>query len=183
MKLSLPIEVDELVLRRVGPDDRADLFEYHGDPKVSRFEFHDALTPDQLDEMVAEQTQVRLGDPGVTLILGAVLKSEAKVIGDCQLTITGVPDDGQGEIGFAFNPAYCGRGLATKAVRATLGFGFSRLKLHRIVAGTDVRNERSWRLMERVGMRREAHFLHTARVGGEWIDDYVYAMLETEWTA
>ncbi|MGQ0633036.1 MAG: GNAT family N-acetyltransferase [Planctomycetaceae bacterium] len=53
--------------------------------------------------------------------------------------------------------------------------------MHRIVAAVDVRNDRSWRLMERIGMRRAAHFIHDARAKDEWVDDYVYAILESEW--
>jgi RimJ/RimL family protein N-acetyltransferase len=178
----LPIELDELILRRVEYDDEADLFEYYGDPEVARFQFWIPRTIEQIDQIVAQQLETRLGDPGVPYMMVAVLKADGKVIGDCQLTITSV-EDRQGEIGFAFNPRYSGRGLATRAVTAAIGFGFARLNLHRIVAAVDVRNERSWRLMERIGMRREAHFLHDARGKDEWIDDYVYAVLESEWTA
>jgi RimJ/RimL family protein N-acetyltransferase len=179
---TLPFDIDELILRRVEPEDRADLFEYYGNPEVARYEFWDPWRIEQIDDLIAEQPQFRLGDPGVPIVLVAELKPEGKVIGDCQLTINSV-EDGQGEIGFTFNPAYSGRGLATKAVTAALGFGFTRLRIHRIVAAVDIRNEGSWHLMERVGMRREAHFLHDAHAKGEWIDDYVYAMLETEWAA
>jgi RimJ/RimL family protein N-acetyltransferase len=178
----LPIELDQLTLRRVTYDDRSDLVEYYGNPEVSRFDFWDPQTIEQIDQRIAQQFEVGVGDPGVPLLLAAELKSEAKVIGDCQLTIDSI-EDRQGEIGFAFNPAYSGRGLATRAVKAALGFGFAQLNLHRIVATVDVRNERSWRLMERIGMRREAHFLHDARAKGEWVDDYVYAVLESEWAA
>src|SRR5262249_27418806 len=102
------------------------------------------------------------------------------VIGDCQLTVTSV-EDRQAELGFAFNPRYTGRGLATRAVTAVLGFGFVQLGLHRIIASTDTRNERSWQLTERGGMRREAHFRHDNFVNGEWMDSFVYAMLDDEW--
>jgi RimJ/RimL family protein N-acetyltransferase len=175
----LPIEIDELILRRVVYDDRADLIEYYGDPEVSKFQFWEAWSLEQIDQLIAQQLEIRIGDPGVPLILVAVLTSEAKVIGDCQLTINSV-EDRQGEIGFAFNPAFSGRGLATKVVTAAIRFDFARLNLHRIVASVDVRNEKSWRLMERVGMRREAHFLHDAHAKHEWTDDFVYAILESE---
>ena len=90
-------------------------------------------------------------------------------------------EDRQGELGFSFNPTYGGRGLATEAVYAALGYGFTSLGLHRIFAGVDTRNERSWKLMERIGMRREAHFIHANLEGEEWIDDFTYAILESEW--
>ncbi len=178
----LPIDVDELTLRRVEYDDRADLFEIYSNPEVARYQFFDPWTLGQVEQLVYSQSEVFAGDPGVPFVLVAVLRSEGKVIGDCQITINSV-EDRQGEVGFSFNPEYSGRGFATKAANATLGFGFTRLNLHRIVAAVDVRNASSWRLMERVGFRREAHFVHDSLLNGEWIDDYVYSMLEDEWHA
>ncbi|MFI6101093.1 GNAT family N-acetyltransferase [Lentzea sp. NPDC051213] len=49
-----------------------------------------------------------------------------------------------------------------------------------VIAQGEVRNERSWRLMERLGMRREAHFRQCEIVKGEWADTYVYAMLAAD---
>ena len=178
----LPIRIDELSLRRVEFGDQADLLEFYGLAEVARFQTWQPWTVDQVENLIASQAEIHAGDPGVPFLLAIVLNSENKVIGDCQVTINSVPDR-QGEIGYSLNLAYWGRGLATKAVNAALGFGFTVLGLHRIVAATDVRNQRSWRLLERVGMRREAHFRHDLLDDGEWIDDYLYAMLEDEWHA
>jgi len=62
-----------------------------------------------------------------------------------------------------------------------LGYAFESLEMHRVRATTDVHNERSWRLLERVGMRREAHLPRNTFVKGEWIDDYLYVMVADEW--
>jgi RimJ/RimL family protein N-acetyltransferase len=176
----LPIRVDQLTLRRVEYRDAADLFEIYSDPEVARYQFFQPWAPQQGEQLIYSQAEIFAGDPGVPFVLVAVLDSEDKVIGDCQITINSVEDQ-QGEIGFTFNPRFSGRGFATKAVSAALGFGFRHLGLHRIMAAVDTRNEPSWRLMERVGMRREAHFVHDNFVNEKWIDDYVYAMLENEW--
>ena len=64
------------------------------------------------------------------------------------------------EIGWRFLPAFQGRGLATEAARLCLAEGFGPLRLDRIVAFTSPENERSWRLMERLGMRRAGTFGH-----------------------
>ncbi|MGQ0634114.1 MAG: GNAT family N-acetyltransferase [Planctomycetaceae bacterium] len=106
--IDLPLETGELTLRRVHPDDRADLFEFYGGPDVWRFQFWGPWTIEQIDEIIAGQSDIRIGDPGVPLVLIVVLRSEAKVIGDYQLTINS-PEDRQGEMGFSFNPAYAGR--------------------------------------------------------------------------
>ena len=77
---------------------------------------------------------------------------------------------------------YHGQGLATEAVRALLGICFDQLGLRRVVAACFTENEPSWRLMERVGMRREAHHVADSlhRDHG-WSDEYVYALLADEW--
>jgi len=178
----LPIDVDELTLRRVKYTDGADLFEIYSNPEVAHYQFFEPWTPEQVEQLVYSQSDVFAGDPGVPFVLVAVIRANNKVIGDCQITINSVEDQ-QGEIGFTFHPEFTGQGFATRTVNAALGYGFTRLKLHRIMAAVDVRNEPSWRLMERIGMRREAHFVHDNLVNGEWIDDYVYAMLENEWHA
>jgi RimJ/RimL family protein N-acetyltransferase len=180
MRIRLPVTLEGLTLRRLAPEDFADLAEYWCDLEVARYQFWGPYTSDQVAGMIESQAAIKAGDPGVALVLGIVSESDAKLVGDCQLTITSV-DDRQGEIGFAFNSKYTGRGLATRAVIATLGVGFQWLHLHRIVGCTDTRNERSWRLMERIGMRREAHFRQDCFVKGQWIDNYVYAMLDEEW--
>lgn len=178
----LPLRVGDLSLRRIDTHDRNDLWEIYRRPEVSRYEFFEVQDVGYVDQVIASQTGLQPGDPGVPLYLVAELTPQNKVIGKCQLMIHSV-DDQQGEIGFAFHPDFWGNGYASQAVNAALGFGFHRLQLHRIMAATDVRNVRSWKLMERIGMRREAHFVHDNLVGGEWIDDYVYAMLDSEWSA
>lgn len=178
LQTRLPLTVDGLVVRRVDPNDFDDVLEYCSDPEVARYQIWPPYTPDQVAEFIDAQADMPVGGPGMSLLL--VVELDGKVIGDCQLTVAG-PDDPQAEIGFAFNPQFTGQGFASRAVAAVLGFAFVQLGMHRVTACTDVRNERSWRLMERVGMRREAHFIHDAFVKGEWVDDYVYAMPDHEW--
>ena len=62
-----------------------------------------------------------------------------------------------------------------------LALGFGDLGWHRIVGSCDARNHSSVRLMERIGMRREAHFVQSELVKGEWTDELVFAILVHEW--
>ena len=86
------------------------------------------------------------------------------------------------EIGWCLAPAHEGRGLATEAVRELLAVAFDGLGVLRVVANCFADNEPSWRLMERLGMRRESHSLRSAlhRDGG-WYDELSYALLAEEW--
>ncbi|MHB1288892.1 GNAT family N-acetyltransferase [Georgenia sp.] len=86
------------------------------------------------------------------------------------------------ELGWMIHPDHCGNGYATEAVRALIRLCFAQLGLRRLTANCFADNTASWRLMERVGMRRE---LHTVRDSlhrdGEWLDALGYALLADEW--
>jgi RimJ/RimL family protein N-acetyltransferase len=92
----------------------------------------------------------------------------------------------QAEIGWALHPDAQGQGYALEAVRALLRICFdpapAGLGLRRVVALCFADNEPSWRLMEKVGMRREAHNVQESlhRDKG-WLDGYAYALLADEW--
>jgi RimJ/RimL family protein N-acetyltransferase len=86
----------------------------------------------------------------------------------------------QGELGFILHPAYQGQGYAREAASEMLRLGFRELRLHRIIGRCDVRNVASACLMERLGMRREAHFRENEWFKGAWGDEYVYALLAAE---
>jgi len=89
-----------------------------------------------------------------------------------------------GSIGYMVDPAYAGRGIATAAAGALLDVAFTDLGLHRVTAGCFAANTASWRVMEKLGMRREQHGVQDswhAELG--WIDGYTYAVLAEEWRA
>jgi RimJ/RimL family protein N-acetyltransferase len=89
----------------------------------------------------------------------------------------------QGDIGFVFHPAYHGKSYAFEAAREMLRLGFERVGFHRIEGRCDARNGASARLMERLGMRREVHFVENAWFKREWGSELVYAILAREWRA
>jgi RimJ/RimL family protein N-acetyltransferase len=90
----------------------------------------------------------------------------------------------QAELGWVLHPAYGGHGYATEAVRALIRICFEDLGLRRLTANCFSANDASWRLMERVGMRREMHTVRDSlHRSGEWLDGYGYALLADEWRA
>ena len=76
---------------------------------------------------------------------------------------------------------HSGRGYAIEAARVVLGVAFGEFGPHRVTGSCDARNLASARLMERLGMRREAHFRSNEYVKDEWCDELVYAILREEW--
>jgi RimJ/RimL family protein N-acetyltransferase len=87
------------------------------------------------------------------------------------------------EVGFTLAPAHQGKGYGTEALRGLLDVAFSTLGLHRVIAVTDARNAPAAALLERVGMRREAHFHENVFFKGAWGSEFLYAILEREWRA
>jgi RimJ/RimL family protein N-acetyltransferase len=174
----LPLRLGDLTVRQVRLEDAADVLEYRSNPEVARQQYWEPFTAERVETLLANLAHVEPGRIGVPLMLVAEYGGE--VIGDFPLTVN-IPEHAQGEVGFSFHPGYTGQGLATRALTAVLGFGFLQLDLHRITAATFTENERAWRLMERVGMRREAHFIHDGFVRGRWMDVYGYGMLADEW--
>lgn len=87
----------------------------------------------------------------------------------------------QATIGITLCRAFQGQGLATEALSALLEYLFLEANLHRVQADTDPANVPAWSLLERLGMRREAHSLQSLWFKGRWADEFFYAMLRQEW--
>ncbi len=86
-------------------------------------------------------------------------------------------------LGYAIARDHWGKGLTPEAGRAVIAWGFDTFQLAKIWASTDLRNERSWRVMEKLGMRREA-LLRSQSVGrDQQIDEVSYGLLRDEWEA
>jgi len=83
-------------------------------------------------------------------------------------------------IGFIIHPARHREGIATEAVSAMLGFCFGELGLHRLQAFIHPDNTASRKLVEKLGFRSEGLLRDNLRVGDEWRDDMLYALLRTD---
>jgi len=176
-----PIRTERLLLRPFEPGDLDAMAVIHGDPAVVRFLYLGVRDRDALRPVLEEKGQrTVLAKEGDSLNLAAVLAATGELVGDVVLFWRS-EEHRMGEVGYIFDPAHAGRGYATEAARALLRLGFEELGLHRIVGRLDARNTASARVLERLGMRREGHFVENELVKGEWTDELVYAMLEREW--
>ena len=175
-----PVRTERLVLRRLADGDIPKIFAYRSQPRVAEWIGGNATDVESLAE--------RFGD-GETAV---IVEHDGQLIGDLMVKLRAayaqreVAEQAVGseaELGWTFNPTHHGRGLATEAIRALIGICVDDLALHRVTAASFTDNEPSWRLMERVGMRREAHHVKDSlhRDHG-WMDEYVYALLADEWT-
>lgn len=176
-----PIQTARLTLRPFEDTDLDDVYAYHSLPEVVRYlpwELHDREATQAA--LQRKKSSTRWEAEGDALKLAVVLSETGTVIGEVILFWRSVPHS-QGEVGYVFHPDFGGKGYATEATRAMISFGFDTLALRRIHARCDARNTASWKLMERLGMRREAYFRQNEMFKGEWSDELVYAILRDEW--
>ena len=86
------------------------------------------------------------------------------------------------EVGWAVHPDDWGKGYATEAAWQVMDWAFKELKVHRIVAFCHADNIASVRVMEKLGMHQDGRLRETRWLHGQWWDEYVYSVLEREWS-
>jgi len=175
------LETPRLILRPFNEADLEAFSAYRSDPEVARYQSWEApFTLEQAAAFIREMQSIRPGTPGEWYQLAIERKTTPGLIGDCAFHIL-AHDPRQAEIGFSLARAFHGQGYATEAVRCLLDYLFGELDLHRVTAICDAENHASAQLLERVGMRREGHFIENVWFKGAWGSEYAYAILQKEW--
>lgn len=162
-------------------EDAAAVLVYKSRADVTRFVPHGPLTLEQLIERHAK-ARTTIDDEGQALSLLLHRRDTGELVGDVVLFYK-TTDHRGGEIGYVLDPAHEGHGYATEAALELLRLAFEELALHRVVARIDARNDASGRVLERIGMRREAYLVSNEIIQGEWTDEIDFAILEDEWRA
>jgi [ribosomal protein S5]-alanine N-acetyltransferase len=169
------LRTERLIIRRFSENDGEDLYEYFSNPKVLEFEPYKPFTRDQ----AYAEAKRRASDENFL----AVCLKNGKVIGNFYFA---KGDFVTWEVGYVFNEKYWGNGYATESLLALMKCAFDELGTRRIIAMCDPKNPHSWKLLERVGMRREGTLLQniyffTDEEGNPiWKDTYQYAILSSE---
>jgi ribosomal-protein-alanine N-acetyltransferase len=170
------LETQRLTLRRFTTSDGPAVHRYMGDPVVTRW-----LPRGRLDKAGAQAFADKNAGRRPRAI-AVVERASGELVGHMDFH----PWLGRGthEIGWAIGRPHQRRGYATEAAGALLAHAFVTLRRHRVVATCQPENIASWRVMEKLGMRREAHFRQALlRETGEWWDEYFYALLAEEYFA
>lgn len=176
------LQTERLILRDYVADDWRACHEYASQPRVVQFMPWGPNDEAATRDFIARCMEKAAKTPRTDWEVAVVLRDQNRLIGGCGIGL-GEADRRSAGIGYCYNPEYWGHGYATEAASALLQFGFVTCGLHRIWATADVCNVASWRIMEKLGMRREAHFRQHVFQHGAWRDSYLYAILEDEWRA
>lgn len=176
------IDAARIALRRFSDADLAAFVAYRADPEVARYQSWSDYDEEQGRALIEAMRELQPGEPGRWFQFAVELKETGELVGDCAFKVD-AQDPRQAEIGFTMAPAHQGRGLAREAVRALLDHAFPAFGLHRVVAITDALNAPAAALLERLGFRREGHFIENTWFKGAWGSEFSYAVLAREWNA
>lgn len=163
-------------LRRFVAGDLAALHAIESREDVARWLYWEPRSVDQTRSFVTEVVAAPEAG-GVTLAVEPL--AGGGLLGRVSLMVDA--PNRQGEIGFVFHPDHHGRGYATEAGSAVVRLAFEAYDLHRVFARLEPRNTGSARVLQKLGMRREAHLIENEWVKGEWQSEAIYALLAREW--
>jgi RimJ/RimL family protein N-acetyltransferase len=182
--VSWPHRTERLVLRQVREEDIERLLEFRNKPEVYRWLLRTEVEADAFRAAWMRTLTDPLDHSGVAELDGTVIGTASLDVRDALGQGAGEPmTRAEAEIGYILDPAYAGQGYATEIAGALLAICFGELGLHRVTAGCYTDNTASWRVLEKVGMRREEHSVRDAwhaELG--WMDGYTYAILREEFT-
>jgi len=173
------IETSRLLIRPFAASDADDLYEYLSDPVTYVFEPGQPISREEAGKLASQRA-------AGTIFWAVVLKQENKLIGHLYFEPLEPREWLTWELGYIFNPKYQRQGYASEAAGALVGHAFAQFHAHRIMARCNPENTASWKLLEKIGFRREGHFRQCAffrrDAAGEpvWTDAYEYSRLEID---
>jgi RimJ/RimL family protein N-acetyltransferase len=178
----MQIDTERLILREFRAADTPLMTAYWSDPRYQRYYAEVEDITAMVRELVGRFVAAQGAQPRLAWQLAVVRRADRRMIGNCGIRVND-PALKEANIGYELNPDYWGRGYATEAARAIVRFGFEGLALHRIWAECVADNLGSARVLEKLGMQREAHFREHQWYKQRWWDTYIYAILDRDWRA
>jgi RimJ/RimL family protein N-acetyltransferase len=173
-----PFRSARLVLREfveADLDEHARLFSY---PDVVRYLYDDQMSSDELRAHFTRR--LRQGARAEGTWCNLAVEHDGVFVGEVGINLISAAHRCY-EVGYVFLPEFQGLGFATEATRSLIDVAFATLNAHRVIARLDARNDVSRHLLERLGLRVEAHLVKNEFVKGEWTDELIFAVLEDEW--
>ncbi|EON73019.1 GNAT family N-acetyltransferase [Lysinibacillus sphaericus] len=166
------IKSQRILIREFEPHDWQAVYEYTSDMNVMKYIPEGVFSEEDAKNFVSKNMDDAKNFP-------VVLIDENILIG--HMVFHPYFGEHTYEIGWVFNPKYYNKGYASEAAHALLNYGFKDMQLHRIIATCQPQNIPSYKVMEKIGMRKEGYFKQCIPHGDDWWDEYYYAVLAEEW--
>ena len=177
----IELESERLIYRKFKQDDFEMVFDWLGNIENMKYRRGEPRTETETREYIRWAISNADAEPCINYEYAVVRKEDGSLIGAG--TLMHISDEP--EIGWTLHRNHWRKGFGTEIGRTMLKLGFHTLGLRRIIAGCNAENRGSYRIMELLGMRREAQFIKSQNGGSaldnRWCDRYQYAILQDEW--
>jgi ribosomal-protein-alanine N-acetyltransferase len=149
-------------------------------PEVVKYLTWGPNSEDETKKSLQKQIAFQTDKNRKTFVLAVVRNDTSQLIGNALLMIKD-EDNKVAEIGYFLHPSHWNKGYGKEVVKGLLKLGFLELNMHRIYATCDVENIGSIKVLESLGFRLEGHFKQNLYVKGQWRDNYLFALLSSEY--
>jgi RimJ/RimL family protein N-acetyltransferase len=173
------LETERLLIRPITIDDKNEIFEYRRDKETNKYQWWIPETIEDVEVFIGKISK-QINVPGTWFQFVIVNKETQKIVGDLGIHFID-SENKQTEIGCTLNKDFQNKGFATESVKKVIDYLFNELNKHRIITSIDPDNKNSIRLVERIGFRKEAHFVESLLINEKWVDDLIYALIEKDW--
>ncbi len=170
-KLKVPLRGERIILRNFRRSDFDNVHEYASDSLVCKFMTWGPNTKKDTKDFMARAMKGELAIEHI---------EDKKVIGGCRITVQSGKHK-NADLGYCLNKKYWNQGLTTEATKLLIGFGFSKLKMHRIYATCDIENIASRKVLQKCGMKKEGILRERFLIRGRWRSSYLFSILRKEW--
>ncbi len=173
------ITTERLMLRQMELQDKDAVFEYRRDKDTNKFQSFIPESISDVETFINKNAKIA-DQPDSWYQLVIIEKQSEIIIGDIGIHFTG-SENKQIEVGCTLSRQYQKLGYASEALKSLISNLFAQYDKHRVFVSIDPQNIDSMLLVERLGFRKEAHFVESLYINGEWVDDIIYAILAREW--
>jgi RimJ/RimL family protein N-acetyltransferase len=173
-------QTERMLLRAWTESDLPEFFDLYHREEVCRYLPWEPRDQEACLDAIGRHQSLRLECDDDHVAVAAFDAASGRLAGELTLFLRSAEHKG-GEVGYAIHPDFWRQGRAIEGAAAMLQLGFDAVGMHRVIARLDAHNTGSARVLERLGMRREAHLVKNEWFKGEWGDELDYAMLDEEW--
>lgn len=175
----LEITGNRIRLRPIAAEDAQAVFAYRSDAETNKYQGWIPKSLEEVDVFIQKNPDT-FNQPESWFQLVIMDTALHQIVGDIGVHFFG-EEHLQVELGCTLHKDFQGKGYATEALRTLISYLFNELNKHRITTSIDPENHNSIQLVERIGFRKEAHFVKSLFLNGSWVDDIVYSLLQEEW--
>ena len=179
-RLPLPLITKRLLIRDYVMADAQPLAAYACDPRYWQHQRPGAPTPQQIDGLLQVVIKEQTSPLRIVYFLAVMNKDTNELIGEGVLKILDF-NNRQGEIGFGVAPQHWNQGFGTEIAHAMLNAAFDGFHFHRVSAQCTPDNSGSVRILEKLGMTREALLRDVHLVRDKWWSTAIYGVLDQEY--